>query len=305
MYKKMSDLLFECEQIERNKDQFDFNQIIEIDSYICRRRDKWKNNEEIKLYFCRTRDDGIVYIRRKMIEKKNNLFNKIKYHKKNSLQHSISKDRDSKYRLSATISNDNIDQITKNDFYFEIDEHRKLIENNDEINTVKVVILEYYTNDYFKNIIKNGKIIDHDFLEMSQNNTLPNNNILINDISRYVFFFKKNSSRTQNSTVGLRKNKFRKSMKYFSSEILMPCENNELEIKSPGLNNIIYEYYENGILHKKDGPARIYANGMRKWYYKGQLHRKSGPTIEHPDGVRGWYYHGKHQKTEHVHTIIE
>lgn len=41
-----------------------------------------------------------------------------------------------------------------------------------------------------------------------------------------------------------------------------------------------YEYRLNGLLHRDDGPARIYSNGTTQWYQNGLLHRRDGPAVE-------------------------
>jgi hypothetical protein len=58
------------------------------------------------------------------------------------------------------------------------------------------------------------------------------------------------------------------------------------------------EHYIGGKLHRKDGPAVIYASGAVEWYYRGKLHRKDGPAIEHPDGSKLWYRHGKRHRID-------
>ena len=40
------------------------------------------------------------------------------------------------------------------------------------------------------------------------------------------------------------------------------------------------EYRLNGLLHREDGPARIYSNGIVQWYRHGYLHRDDGPAVE-------------------------
>lgn len=51
------------------------------------------------------------------------------------------------------------------------------------------------------------------------------------------------------------------------------------------------EYYSKNVLHREDGPARIYYNGTQEWYRYGQLHRSNGPAVIYPDGgVEYWMY---------------
>ena len=49
------------------------------------------------------------------------------------------------------------------------------------------------------------------------------------------------------------------------------------------------EWYENGQLHRIDGPAIIHASGTQAWYVYGQRHRTDGPTIIHADGTEEWW----------------
>jgi hypothetical protein len=50
---------------------------------------------------------------------------------------------------------------------------------------------------------------------------------------------------------------------------------------------------ENGKLHRLDGPAVIYPNGIEMWYKNGKLHRLDGPAVESADGSRWWYENDK------------
>ena len=44
-----------------------------------------------------------------------------------------------------------------------------------------------------------------------------------------------------------------------------------------------YETYE----------VRIYANGDKHWYQNGELHREDGPAREWADGSKFWYLNGE------------
>ena len=37
-------------------------------------------------------------------------------------------------------------------------------------------------------------------------------------------------------------------------------------------------WYQNGELHREDGPAIERANGTKEWYQNGKLHREDGPA---------------------------
>lgn len=56
-------------------------------------------------------------------------------------------------------------------------------------------------------------------------------------------------------------------------------------------------YYKDGSLHREDGPAREFANGIKEWikewWIGGLLHRIDGPAIEYADGTKQWWIDGK------------
>ena len=52
-------------------------------------------------------------------------------------------------------------------------------------------------------------------------------------------------------------------------------------------------WYQNGKLHRLDGPAVKWANGNTLWYQNGLRHRLDGPAIEYADGYKVWYIEGK------------
>jgi len=54
----------------------------------------------------------------------------------------------------------------------------------------------------------------------------------------------------------------------------------------------ILEYRVSGMLHRVDGPAKIFPNGTQHWYYEGELHRIGGPAIEWATGEKHFYLHG-------------
>ena len=52
-------------------------------------------------------------------------------------------------------------------------------------------------------------------------------------------------------------------------------------------------WYQNGLWHRLDGPAVEFPNGRREWYQNDLLHRLDGPAIEYPDGHREWLQQGR------------
>ena len=62
-------------------------------------------------------------------------------------------------------------------------------------------------------------------------------------------------------------------------------------------------YFNNGLKHRKKGPAVIWANGTKMWYKNGYHHRENGPAIEYTDGDKRWYFNGQ-EYTEQEHRVI-
>ena len=53
------------------------------------------------------------------------------------------------------------------------------------------------------------------------------------------------------------------------------------------------KWFKNGVLHRTNGAAVIYANGDQLWYRNGVRHRIDGPAAIWPDGQQSWYLNGK------------
>lgn len=51
-------------------------------------------------------------------------------------------------------------------------------------------------------------------------------------------------------------------------------------------------WYQNGELHREDGPAIEYTNGDKFWYQNDVLHRKDGPAIEYNNGDIEYWSNG-------------
>lgn len=49
----------------------------------------------------------------------------------------------------------------------------------------------------------------------------------------------------------------------------------------------------NGLLHRTDGPAVLYADGSQSWFKNGKRHREDGPAIIGRNGTKSWYLKGK------------
>jgi hypothetical protein len=51
-------------------------------------------------------------------------------------------------------------------------------------------------------------------------------------------------------------------------------------------------------LHKKNGPAVIYANGTQEWWINERRHRIDGPAYIRSDGYQEWYRNGEWHRTD-------
>ena len=58
-------------------------------------------------------------------------------------------------------------------------------------------------------------------------------------------------------------------------------------------DNGTQRWYLNGVEHRTDGPAVIYANGEQCWFLNGKLHRTDGPAIIFLNGTQRWYLNGE------------
>jgi len=57
-------------------------------------------------------------------------------------------------------------------------------------------------------------------------------------------------------------------------------------------------WYQNDLIHRLDGPARVYKNGTKEYWKCGEFHRTDGPAVERSDGARFWYQNGKCHRTD-------
>lgn len=53
------------------------------------------------------------------------------------------------------------------------------------------------------------------------------------------------------------------------------------------------EWFQNGKLHREDGPAVEHDDGQEWWYLNGELHREGGPAIYWEGVIHEWYIRGK------------
>ena len=59
-----------------------------------------------------------------------------------------------------------------------------------------------------------------------------------------------------------------------------------------GENAVYFMKNKNGMYHRDNGPAVIYATGVKVWYKHGNGHRIDGPAIESPQYKNLWYING-------------
>jgi hypothetical protein len=64
------------------------------------------------------------------------------------------------------------------------------------------------------------------------------------------------------------------------------------------------EWWLNGNLHHKDGPAIEYTNGHKEWWQNGKLHRKSGHAVEWSNGNKEWWVNGK-RTSFHIYNLTK
>jgi hypothetical protein len=65
----------------------------------------------------------------------------------------------------------------------------------------------------------------------------------------------------------------------------LPMKNDWHDMKCKQYTVLEYEngdilWTQNGLWHRKGGPAVVYANGDREWWTHDKLHREDGPAID-------------------------
>jgi hypothetical protein len=64
------------------------------------------------------------------------------------------------------------------------------------------------------------------------------------------------------------------------------------------------EWWQNGYLHRLDGPAVIKADGTQKWCEDGYLHRIGEPAVIHANGQVEWWLNDKKYPTQKYKDVI-
>ena len=52
------------------------------------------------------------------------------------------------------------------------------------------------------------------------------------------------------------------------------------------------EWFLGGKRHREDGPAVVWADGTKEWWINGNLHRLDGPARKWQHGGKEWWIHG-------------
>lgn len=103
------------------------------------------------------------------------------------------------------------------------------------------------------------------------------------------------------STEGYTQKQFEKDLRDLgiTSSLKLAWQNENQPWFNRRINEADIRYYnEKGLLHKLDGPAVEYPNGIKAWYQNGELHRLDGPAIEYPNGDKSWYQNGKYHRLD-------
>lgn len=62
--------------------------------------------------------------------------------------------------------------------------------------------------------------------------------------------------------------------------------------------NGIGQWYRDGFRHREDGPAVIWANGTEEWFFNDWRHREGGPAVIWSNGREEWWVDGIRIKTK-------
>ena len=57
-------------------------------------------------------------------------------------------------------------------------------------------------------------------------------------------------------------------------------------------------WYQNGKLHRENGPAVEKTNGDKHWFLNAKRHREDGPAIEYADGEKQWWLNNKQHRED-------
>lgn len=85
--------------------------------------------------------------------------------------------------------------------------------------------------------------------------------------------------------------------KFWLNEAGLPHRDGDLPAV---LYNGDQEWFQNGKLHRENGPAKITKDGLEVWFKEGGVHRapEDGPAILRPDGTREWWVNNQRIRLE-------
>jgi len=63
-------------------------------------------------------------------------------------------------------------------------------------------------------------------------------------------------------------------------------------------------WYKNGLIHRDDGPAVIWADGTQFWYRYGECHREDGPAVVGTGSEPRWWLNGKHYSKDNYYREL-
>jgi len=63
-------------------------------------------------------------------------------------------------------------------------------------------------------------------------------------------------------------------------------------------------YWRGYLVHREDGPAVEWEDGLKAWWLNGERHRKDGPAIEYSNGDKEYWLNGEYYSKEEYYTII-
>ncbi|WP_038456961.1 hypothetical protein [Paraburkholderia xenovorans] len=69
----------------------------------------------------------------------------------------------------------------------------------------------------------------------------------------------------------------------------------------------VERWFRDGLLHRDDGPAKIFPDGSKCWYSHGKPHREDGAAFEvyrHGELIEEHYVHGKWIRPDMMKAVI-
>jgi hypothetical protein len=72
-----------------------------------------------------------------------------------------------------------------------------------------------------------------------------------------------------------------------------------IEVERKFMSDFIYFCIKGtDLLHREDGPAVEWKNGMKEWWINGKRHRDDGPAVTSSNGAIFRYFNGSHFSTK-------